>query len=873
MKRNKIGPPKWAEHFLKWYCKPEVLEDLQGDLNEYFERNIKYRGPRRARLIYVVDVFKFLRTYTIRRPKFIDLLIHWIMIGSYFKTASRSIVRNKLFSAINIIGLSIGMSVGLLVIAFIYDLTSYDDFHEKKDKIYRITTTDTRTNQFAMKLASTSVKAGKQIKETIPGIEDLTILRNGFGGDAATDERVVPMSGLWADESFLKIFSFELLQGDPSTALKEPYSIVLTEKAAIKIFGSTSALGKSLKFDTANYLVTGVLKDVPKLSHIRFESLGSFSTIEMQKPNMDGDFLAWENIYMSYVYLTIPEQNTQASLQANLNLLSARQNANITNRKIELVLQPLKEISIGMHLQNEIGPTMNSIALWVLSSLAFIIIVSACFNYTNLSIARSMRRSREVGIRKVIGALKTHVVSQFVVESIIIALLALVFSFVFFLVLRTEFLSLDPYIGNLASLELTVKLIVGFVAFATFVGLLAGLLPAFFFSRINVLQVLKSSSSIKLFRHVNLRKTLMTIQYVFSLFFISSTIVGYGQYRSFLVFDLGFKTENILNIKLQGNKGERLIKELSELPGTDDISQSVLITSLGSNYGAQLKYKNDSAGVMQNIVDVRYLPLHQHKLLAGMNFSQKPHGSRESEVIVNEQMLKRFNFGVKDPNAAIGETIVMDGKTLMIIGVMCDFHYETLEDEIVPTVFRNFADGGYQYLNVKISSTDLPATLASIESAWKKIDKVHPMEAKFYDDQIEEAYRAFSMMIKVIGFIATLTVCIASLGLFGMIVFTTETRLREISIRKVLGANDGSLVFLQARGFLFLLALSMLIASPLTYLFFDKVVLLNFAYHRSINLIELLAGSIVITVFALLMIGSQTIKAARSNPSQVLKTE
>jgi ABC-type lipoprotein release transport system permease subunit len=260
-------------------------------------------------------------------------------------------------------------------------------------------------------------------------------------------------------------------------------------------------------------------------------------------------------------------------------------------------------------------------------------------------------------------------------------------------------------------------------------------------------------------------------------------------------------------------------------------------------------------------------------MLAGRNFNLKAKGSEESEVIVNEQILKRFRIGEKDPQTAIGEIVVMDGKHLTIVGVVQDFHYETLEDEIEPTVFRNSVDGEYQYLNAKISTTDLQSTLRSIDQAWKKVDKVHPLEARFYDDQIEEAYSAFSMMIKVTGFIAMLAVCIASLGLFGMIVFATETKLKEISIRKVLGANDGSLVFLLARGFLFLLVLSMVIALPATYFFFEKVVLANFAYHKSIGVVEMLAGSVGITLLALLMIGTQTVKAARSNPSDVLKSE
>jgi putative ABC transport system permease protein len=871
--RKVFEPPKWAQRFLSWYCRPELLEDLQGDLNEYFNRNLSTRGVRRARLNYMLDVLKFFRIYTIRKPEFINLLIHWIMIGSYIKTSSRSIVRNKLFSVINIFGLAVSMSVGLLMIAFISDLLSYDDFHEKRDRIYRVITTSQTANQPPMDLATTSVKAGQKIRETISGVEELTILRRGFGGDATIGETILPVSGLWADESFFNVFTFPLLQGDPATALKEPYSLVLTEQSAKKLIGITDALGKSVKFDTLNYVVTGVLKDIPKLSHMRFEALVSFSTVELQKPDTDGGFLSWESIYMNYVYIVLPKKSDPQTLQAHLDKLSREENASVNKTNLALSLQPLKEITIGNHVSNEMGPTMNIIALWILVGLAFIVILSACFNYTNLSIARSLRRSREVGIRKVIGASKSHVLGQFITESVIISLLSLVFSFLLFLLLRTQFLSLDNYLENLVSLALSPRIIFCFIALATIVGIVAGFLPALFFSRINAIRVLKDVSSLHLFRHVNMRKALIIVQYVFSLIFITTTVIGYKQYKSFLSFDLGFTTENILNIKLDGTSGDLLAKELSELPEINGISRSLIVMSLGSNYGEQMKYKNDSAGIWQNFVDEHYLPLHNHKFLAGKNFNAKTENAEESEVIVNEQILKRFEIEGKDPNKALGEEVIMGGKKLTIVGVVKDFHYETLEDKIEPMVFRYSTNKTYGYINAKITTKDWPATLSSIDRAWRKIDKVHPLDAKFYDDQIEEAYSQFSVMIKVIGFLAFLAVCIASIGLFGMVVFTTETRLKEISIRKVLGASEGKLIYLLSKGFLLLLTIAALIALPATYVFFDKVILINFAYHQPIELSELIIGVLIVMMLAFIMIGSQTLKVARSNPAEVLKNE
>jgi len=872
--KNKIQPPRWAQRLLHWYCKPELAEDLEGDLNEYFERNIATKGARRARWIYVVDVFKFFRLYTIRKPEFVNLLLHWIMIGSYVKTSGRSLLRHKLFSFINIAGLAVSMSVGLLVIALVSELVSFDDFHEKKDRIYRVITSDQRQGEPRMDLATTSLVAGRKIEASVSGVEELTLVRNGFSGDAHIGESVIPVSAVWADEHFFNVFSFPLLQGDPATALKEPYSLVLSEKMCKTLFGDVNVLGKSVLFDTTNYVVTGVVKDVPKNSHLRFDALVSFSSAKEHREA--GAYLdSWSHIYSVCVYVVLPKGSDPATLQANLDKLSAAENAGIERRTISLELQPLGNIALGKNLSNQIGPVMRPVALYFFEGLALVIILSAGFNYTNLSIARSMRRTREVGIRKVMGALKHQVGWQFIVESTIIALMALVIAFLLFLFLRGQFLSLDRFLSDLVSLELTPRMVLYFVLMALVVGFGSGLLPAVFFSRINAIQVLKGSSALRIFRHVNLRKALIVVQYCFSLIFITTTLIGYNQYKSFLTFDLGFNTAHVLNIRLQHNKEELIKKELAELPEVGAMSVSRIVTSLGSFQGSTMKYKdlNDSSMAWLNYVDEQYLPLHGHKFLAGKNLKALPEGAEESEVVVNEQLLKRFNISPQDPAKALGEVITMDKKKLTIVGVVKDFHYGTVESKIEPMALRYSAHEPWGYINAKVTTNDWPATRARIEAAWKKVDKVHPLDAKFYEDQIEDAYRMFATMIKVIGTIAFLAVCIASLGLFGMVVFTTETRLKEISIRKVLGASEGRLIYLLSKGFFFLLMLAAAVALPFTYFFFDKVILVNFVYHPPLGCLELVISLVSVTLIALLMIGSQTLKVARANPSEVLKSE
>jgi ABC-type antimicrobial peptide transport system permease subunit len=808
------------------------------------------------------------------------------MIGNYIKTSVRNVTRNKLFSIINIVGLAIGMSVGLLLIAFVLDMLSYDRFNKNGGRIYRITSVLTSNHEQGSKYASTSIKAGELIREKVTGIEEVAILRNDFLKDAIVGDNILPVKGYWAEPSLFRIFTFPMLEGNSDTALKDPYSIVLTETTAKKLFGNEAALGKSIKFDSLNYQVTGIMKDVPFFSHIHFEALVSFSTIDHAHKN-DGSFGAWTNMSMNYVYLLLPENADMASIQSQLNAIATEENLNEENTKIRLELLPLYKTVVGEEFHRSeggpgsTGPHISPRVLWILSGLALVVILSACFNYTNLSMARAMRRFKEVGLRKAIGAGKNQVRQQFLAEAIMMSLAALLLSYLIFLALRPQLINMAPEMQRMVKLEPAPSMLVAFIIFSVTVGIIAGFMPALFFSKVSAINALRNMSSVKLFKQVTLRRALVVIQYTVTLIFITTTIIGYVQYKDILAFDLGFNTENILNINMQGNKPDELLKELSEMPEVTGLSRSLIVTSVGNAWGGFMKYKDsrDSALVMTNHVDENYLPLHEHKLAAGGNFIARPTSAEAAkEVIVNEQVLKRLNIGNNDPEKAIGEEITFSnfsihGRKMIIVGVIKDFHYGKVDNLIQPVAFMFWIPGDRAIINAKIQSNNLPATMATIESMWKKIDPVHPFQAQFFDEAIEEAYSEFSVQIKIIGFLSFLAISIASMGLFGMVVFTTETRLKEISIRKVMGASSGNLIYLLSRGFLLLLSMSAIIALPVTYVFFENVVLTNFPYHKPVQITELFVGFLAVLLIAFGMIGSQTMRAARSNPAEVLKGE
>lgn len=877
--RPSLRPPRWAQRFLRWYCRPELREDLEGDLNEYFERNVKCKGVSKAKIVYSIDVLKFLRPYTLRKPDLVILISQWIMINSYIKISGRIILRNRLFSSINIAGLGISMAVGLLLISLLYDMGKYDKFHEHHERIYRV------INKYKYLeredegyYASTSLRTAKAIEESIPAIEKIAVLYRGFSGDIKTTNKTASLSGFWANENFFSVFSFPLVEGDPLTALKNTYSVVLTATAAKKLFGDTSALGKSILYpmgpNDKEFIVTGILEDVPAFSHIKFDLLASISTRDITEKQNKRE-MAWDNMWDAYVYLLLPENTDVINLQRNLNVIASNENKSVKNTTIRLSLQPLTQIALGEETNNSIGPVMGKSNVWMIGLLTVVVILSACFNYTNLSIARALRRSREVGIRKVVGALRGHVVGQFIIEATVISFFALVFSFVLFALLKPYFLLLNDQYLSMLVLDISPNVIAYFILLAIVVGFVAGILPAIFFARVNAIHVLKNISAVPVFKNVTIRKVMIVLQFAVSLMFITATIMGYKHYKDVLAFDLGFNTENVLNIKLYGNKAELLKKELLEMPEVKDLSTSVIVTSIGHYYGTRMKYNDpqDSSGVFYNFVDERYLPLHGHKLIAGRNFRPGSGKEAEGEVIVNEKILKRFNIADKDPSKAIGEVVTVDKKKMQIIGVMKDFHYGRSTDPEIKEVIFMYSPEKAEYINAKIVSPGWPVTFSKIEKAWKEIDNVHPLEAIFYDEQIARSYADFSTRIKVIGSLSALAIIIASIGLLGMVVFTTETRLKEISIRKVLGASEGSLVYLLSKTFLVLLGVSAFIALPSTHFFFANYVLSEYADRAPMPWLELMVGVAVVIVSAFVMIGSHTLKVARTNPAEVLKSE
>jgi ABC-type antimicrobial peptide transport system permease subunit len=788
-------------------------------------------------------------------------------------------VRNKLFSIINILGLGVSMSVGLLMIAMLSDLYSYDKFHTRHDRIYRVVTEyQDKSITSPEPLATTSARVSKAIKESINGVEEVAVLRREFAGDMEVDNKFIPLRGFFANNSLFSVFSFELLRGNPATALKDPYKIVLTETAAKKLFGNIDILGKTVHKGEELYEVSGIMRDVPKSSHFKFDVLASLATVEAQQKD-NAEYLKWYNVWESWTYLLIPESTDLKSLQASLDKLSEQERKATKDHIISLRLQAMDDIVTGENLSNQIGTVVGDTPVRIFLVLTFVVILSACFNYTNLSLARASKRTKEVGIRKTIGAVRHQVILQFIVESVVIALLALLLAILIFQFIKPHFINMEESLQDQLVLDLTSQLIAGFVGFAIVIGILAGIAPAISFARISALRAFKNFASSTTVHGITFRRALIVFQYCISIMGITATTLIYKQYKHFVHYDLGFATENVLNLNLQENgnvvKADRLRKELQELPEVKQISQSALVSSLGGVWVNNMKYSKhpeDSAAIYYNLIDENYLPLHEYKLISGRNFTYKSSDSLETEVIINETALKRFNIAGGDPDKAIGEVVTVNRKNLIIIGVLKDFVYGKPTDNVNREVIMRYSRRP-NYLNIKIASEDWPATYARIESIWKKIDPVHTFTATFYNQQIEDGFKGIKASVKIGGFLSALVICIASIGLLGMVVYATEIRMKEVSIRKVHGASEHGLLVLLGSNFLLLLLIAATIALPLTYFFFKQVLLPRMGDAAPVTFFDMIAGASAVLLLALTMIVSQTRKVARTNPAEILKSE
>ena len=874
---KKYAPPKYADKLLEWYCRPALLEDLQGDLYEYFQRNVKEKGLKRARFIYWLDVLKFLRLYTINLN--LPVMEPFMIFKNYVKTSSRNMARNKVFTSINVFGLAISLAVGLVALTLINELRGFDSFHKYSERTYRVNSEfkgSLFNSPITMDFASTSVFAWNKIKEEVPGVKDAMVFGNGFEGDFYYQDKAVPFSGFYASEEFFSVFSFKLIQGNPSSALSQPYGLVLTVSAAYKLFGDKSPLSETVVLDSIHYQVTGVMEDVPYNSHIQFEILTSFATQVSEAEKQErSNLFDWSNIWSHYIYLTLEEGTEMAKVNESLQAVSESENKNVSDAAINLYLQPFNDIFPGPDLSNQISYkyTFSNKWFWFLIALSVIVLTTACFNYTNLSLARSLRRSMEIGIRKVNGATRGQVIAQFLVEALIISLLALVLAFVLAFIMKPHASGL---LSNVLRLPFSWTIIFQALALTILTGLLAGIAPSLAFSKLGIRDIVKGVGGSSAHKKSRAKYVLLVFQFTVSLMFCISAGLTYKQYLRSVNHDLGYNTDNILNLKLGKVDVDQLSNSLKSLPGVERTSSSQQLLSTGSARWYSVKYTetNDSLeSVYSNAIDNDYIQNFGHELVAGENFRDLSEESEEAQFIVNEHMVSAL--GMKASEEIVGKELLINRRIRgTVTGVVKDFSYHRVDTPPGPFIFMDQnRDRRPDWLNIKLAPENILETRAQIEEIWKKFDDIHPLEARFYDEEIEALYSSYKNTSEIVGFLATLIVFISMMGFLAMIVHTTESKMKEISIRKVFGAPEKALVRLMGSKFFYILTIASMIAVSVVHFVFQKLAMGSDLYSFERDFPVIFAAVLFIVVPSVLVILGLTLSAARKDPAKVLRED
>ncbi|RAW00417.1 ABC transporter permease [Pseudochryseolinea flava] len=808
------------------------------------------------------------------------------MFFNYFKTAFRSLIRHRFFSAINILGLAVAMSICMTVIMLVADQMSYDRYNKNADRIYRITTLDVddkgnvmKENQFN---AASSMPIGPELVEHYTGVEQSVCIRRGFGNGWLEFENQnvnIPLSGFFADQNALTFFGYELQYGDQATALKDPFTVVLTRAAADKLFKEENPVGQTLKVgDIGTYTVTGVLKDDGKKSHIVFEGLASMASAMSLEASgklgkLSGD---WTNFWESWTYIMVDRDKSQADIQKHLDKIYAQHIGSTKQgvHKMVLGLQPMLTITPGELLNNSIGPQLPWLFVYFLGGLGLVILLTSCFNFTNLSIARSLTRAREIGVRKVAGAARWQIFTQFIIESIVVALMSLALAIVIALFMKPIVLQLNFARFFRWDLYNDTFIFAIFIVFALVVGVLAGFFPAVVLSGFQPVKVLKNLSSMKLFSRMGMRKALLVSQFTLSLFFILTVIVMYNQLNLFMHQGHGFNMKNNVMVRLNATAYQPLKTELQKYNNITSVSAASHVPAAGVSFGCGLKRKADDpepvdAGFF--LVDEDYQSNMDLKLMAGKFFDPHHGESNKNFMIINEAAVKKLNF--KSNEEAIGEPMIFMNDSTMktIVGVVGDYNHRDLTRAIAPAVLL-YDPGQFSVVQVAYVGTYEKAA-KTIEQAWATVNPGIKIDYSEVSSEVTKFYDIiFGDLVKVLGFISFLAIMISCLGLLGMATYTTETRIKEISIRKILGSSGSALVILLSKGFLSMLGIAILLGVPLSY-FVNSLWLEQIAYRTTFGLGVISIGVLVLIVFGAITIGSQTLRATFVNPVDNLKND
>ncbi|MFK7980794.1 MAG: ABC transporter permease [Saprospiraceae bacterium] len=816
------------------------------------------------------------------------------MFQNYLKIAFRNLGKRKVFAAINVFGLALGMTCCFLIVQYVWHETNYDTFHKDGDRLYRVAYHVNFSNE--MTLAAIPPAFATQLEENFPEMETFARMypRDVSVTVVDTDKQFEIEQAYFADSTITDVFDFDFIHGEETTALDRPFSVVLTDKIAKQFFGTTNVIGKELRLAGANnFRVTGVVKDWPEQAHTEIKMFVPYKNMADVEP-----------AYMRDLVLRVLESNWTAShsytyvkLKANQNLAAVndkfaayidKYGTENTKSKQAFSLFPVKDI----HLESEMGieqkPTVSWDRIYLFIGIAIITLLIACINFINLTTASSLTRAKEVGVRKVLGAGKGALIGQFLGESVLLSF------FAFLVSLLLTALAM-PTMNGLTELNLvfapwkTPLLFLGFIGIFLIAGLIAGGYPAFYVSKFQAIASLKGSKgNTGKTGGAYLQKALITIQFLATIAFISGAAIIYMQLNFFRNQPLGFEQELTLQVPIDSRTnlnaafrgGDATLRQkmntLDEVLLQNPKIKAVTQCSRAPGFGAiGRRVWNEhvpnqaafTAGV--NAIDYDYVETFGLEIVAGRDFDLSYGTDHLNSYMINEK--GAATLGWESPEAAIGEPIFESGREGVIVGVLKDYHFNSLQQQIQPLLYR-VNPGEFGNFIVRINNGDIPETISFVQDKWKEFFPEKAFEYEFLDQALDDAYAAEERFGNIITYFAWIAVLISCFGLFGLAALLTQHRFKEIGIRKILGASVSQIIGSLALDFLKLIGLAMVLAVPLVWYFMDNW-LQDFAFRIDFPFWVPFAVGLGVVVLAFLTISSQTLKAALSNPVKALRYE
>ncbi|HEV8284621.1 MAG TPA: ABC transporter permease [Chitinophagaceae bacterium] len=796
------------------------------------------------------------------------------MIKNFLVIALRNLKKDFWYNLVNILGLAMGITFSLFLIFYIKDELSYDKHHKKADRLFRINSyiqeRDKNTDW-----TLTQIILGPTLKKDYPEVEEMvrfvsrerTLFKNG-------DNNFYETKIYYVDSTIFKVFTHKFIEGNASTALNEPFNIVISKTLAEKYFGrKTSAVGKTLRTVYDTYKITGVIEDVPQNSHIRFDMLISLSTLlrgaQLGQNN-------WGN-FNNFTYVLLkPGTNAQHFNKKLVDVYKKYVEPLFSqfNVKMRYDLQKITAIHLHSNLQNEPEELGNMSYIWIFSAAAFLMLLIACINYMNLTTARSARRAKEIGIRKVTGSSKRQLVAQFLGESLFTSLVAVLLSILLVSLLLSMFNAISGKRFTMSDLIQSSNLVL-LLGVVLFTGIVGGSYPAFYLSAFKPVSVLKGALS-KASGNINLRRTLVVLQFSISMVMLICTWVVYSQLSYLRKKDLGFNKNQVMTVIVNTGEDERgkifaMNNEFRGLPGIKSVGAANSYPG-GPNLNLNLFIVETDKGYVNKAVecysiDENYLQSLGIKIVKGRNFS----GLSDTlhSIVVNEAMVKHFGW-----DEAIGKRLKFPGDTsgnyLEVVGVFKDFNQKSLYNPIAPLLLFYYPNGNM--IQLKMDGANIRTSISKAETIWKKYFPQLPFEYKFLDEDFNSQYIADQKRGKIFAAFSILTIVITCLGLLGLTAFTTQQRQKEISIRRVLGASTLEVVKMITQNYLWLALIAAAIAFPVAWYFMNKWLQI-FPYNTGLSLAPFAMSAIVILATAVATASFHSVKAALAKPAKNLRTE